>query len=254
MHDPRVGLMLSEDNVLAAAQAVATSSRSDLDHYIIPEGRYEMDWLQKDIKANLVRTLVAADDQNQGYMDLQQVAFERRMQTVEAAEKKLAEAEVREKEALARAKGLEAEVERWTNPQGEDLEKISVTHFDHWVNEYMETKEGNDWRWRAPKVPVLGAIGMPLILQRSTTRRLDKVRDDMLGHTTVLDAAYTSEDVARVSRRAAKSGRLRTRYRESDASGYYQKNRGNPQGASKEVDGKVDILVTTRSGTISETS
>ncbi|GAB2211025.1 hypothetical protein Droror1_Dr00016316 [Drosera rotundifolia] len=178
-------MTLSEDNALIAAQAVATSSQADLNHYMAWETQYETEWIQKDIRVNLIRTLVSAKAQDRMYMDLKETAFNRRMEIrdlekkpkqllsenkelktrvegqtgalallherAEAAEKKLEEGEHWEKEALTEVEELKKELEKWKNPQGEDLEKICVAHFDCWVDEFVNTDEGNEWLLESSK-------------------------------------------------------------------------------------------------------
>ncbi|GAB2266522.1 hypothetical protein Dimus_037899 [Dionaea muscipula] len=63
MPDDKRGIMDSEDNALAAAQAVATSMPSDLQHYMGPGREFQKDWMQKDTKIHLARAMVAIDMQ-----------------------------------------------------------------------------------------------------------------------------------------------------------------------------------------------
>ncbi|GAB2241356.1 hypothetical protein Droror1_Dr00018131 [Drosera rotundifolia] len=183
--DPRIGVMLSEDNALTAAQAVATSSQVDLNHYVASETQFETEWIQKDIRVNLVRTLFATEAEDRMYMELKETAFNRQMKirdlekkqkqllsenkelktrvegqmealveltkSFQAAEEQLAAGNEKEKEALAQVEELKKEMERWKNPQGEDLEQIRATHFDQWVDEFVNTDEGNDWLLESSK-------------------------------------------------------------------------------------------------------
>ncbi|GAB2266475.1 hypothetical protein Dimus_037891 [Dionaea muscipula] len=59
--DDKRGIMDSEDNALAAAQAIATSMPSDRQHYMGPGNEFQKDWMQKDAKIHLARALVAID-------------------------------------------------------------------------------------------------------------------------------------------------------------------------------------------------
>ncbi|GAB2258911.1 hypothetical protein Droror1_Dr00015071 [Drosera rotundifolia] len=101
--DPKTDVMLSEDNALTAAQAVATSNQADLNHYMASKTQFEMEWIQKDIKVNLIRTLVAAKAQDRMYMDLKETAFNRRME--------IRDLEKKQKQLLRENKELKTHVE-----------------------------------------------------------------------------------------------------------------------------------------------
>ncbi|GAB2288062.1 hypothetical protein Dimus_037976 [Dionaea muscipula] len=56
LSDTTRGVMTSEDNALAACQAMATSCSDDRDHYILEDGTtINRDWMYRDLKAQAMR-------------------------------------------------------------------------------------------------------------------------------------------------------------------------------------------------------
>ncbi|GAB2286465.1 hypothetical protein Dimus_039774 [Dionaea muscipula] len=74
---PNRSIMTSEDNALAAVQAVATATRGDLDHYLNPSGFYEKDWIHRDMRAGIARLVVAAEASLRMQNDLEDKVVDR---------------------------------------------------------------------------------------------------------------------------------------------------------------------------------